>query len=172
MRPHGPFLAILAATILCGECFEVTHPLTNSVVLAEGEENAVEIQYRFHFDLADILAEKVTMKVDVFGYADPDGWQSHELGPHMVQSGGWINGSLRIFDLEPGAVRIRLRAMRAEDSDVVSEVSLDYFLKTDKITSGEALAQDWLKQSVLHEDSQGGVLYPRGPSTLLHADHA
>jgi hypothetical protein len=163
MRVYVSFLALLAATFLCGRCFEVTHPLTNSVVPTDGE-NAVEILYRFLFDPAYTL----TVKVDVFGYADPEGWPSHTFGLHKLSPGGWVTGSLRVFNLEPGAVRIRLRAMTEEGSDVVSEVSLDYFLQNEETTTGEALANYWLKQTAQHEEASKGESYPRVRRTLMH----
>ena len=53
----------------------------------------------------------------VFGYADPNGWPGVRIGHGSHDNAGVLHGSLTLYDLSLGAVRIRLRALSPDGRD-------------------------------------------------------
>lgn len=86
----------------------------------------------------------LTIKFDVMGYANPEGWQYRESGRH-VELGGIVHGSVRMCRLEAGTVRVRMRCFASDGNGLVAEGSADYFLSP---------------QEVRTPYRQGGVLDP------------
>lgn len=64
----------------------------------------------------------------VFGYADPNGWPGVRIGHGSHDNAGVLHGSLTLYDLSLGAVRIRLRALSPDGRDAIGEQSVKYFI--------------------------------------------
>jgi hypothetical protein len=65
----------------------------------------------------------------VFGYADPNGWPGVRMGTGSHDNAGVLHGSLTLYDLSLGAVRIRLRALSPDGRDAIGEQSVEYFIE-------------------------------------------
>ena len=122
---------------------EVLSPAPGAVAFL-GADGGLQVTYA--------LAAPAAIKVDVFGFADPNGWPNVRMGPGAYTAQGELHGSVTLYDLSLGAVRIRLRALTPDGRDAVGEQSVEYFVAPDAFF-GEIYASSWWLQEIIKREA-------------------
>ena len=89
---------LAAAVEVCGnDVLNILEPRPNATasLLPSG-------RLRLEFEFAQGVAANI--KIDVFGFADPEGWADVHMGQMENVDGGRVRGSAEVGGLEPGAV--------------------------------------------------------------------
>lgn len=89
---------------------------------------------------------QLTIKVDVSGYADPAGWPYYLLvGQLQERTDGLLDGAVRIWGLDTGAVRMRVRVLSEDMRDAIAEETIDGFLNPGIFAESLRIAHLWLQ---------------------------
>jgi len=142
---------LLILPVLCSSMgFVITQPATGSVVELDGDKGVV-ISFRY----SRAAIPKLTVRVDVMGYPDPNGWPYVSVeGEGGGGSGTLVSGRVRVWGLEPGAVNIRIRCISEDGNNAVAEGTAVYFLSPSEVTKTRIL------------DTQPQILQKRCPLSL------
>ena len=133
---------MLASCLPLLSAIKVTSPPAGSVAFLS-DDGGLEVTYS--------LAQPASIKVDVFGFADPNGWPGVKMGPMWHTPQGVLEGSVTLYDLSLGAVRIRFRALSADGRDAVGEEAVEYFVHPYEFFVDMYVANRWLHAAVERE---------------------
>jgi len=135
-------LALGSRTPRSSLAMKVTSPPAGSAAFLS-DDGGLEVTF--------LLAQPAAIKVDVFGFADPNGWPSLQMGQLRHTADGALQGSVRLYDLSLGAVRIRFRALSADGRDAIGEESVEYFVQPYDFFADMYASSWWLQPAVKRE---------------------
>eukprot|EP00960_Hanusia_phi_P053788 762456-Hanusia_phi.AAC.1 len=85
------------------------------------------------------------MKVDVHGYGDPNGWPGTVISG-LRRTGEEVEGTIALYSLKPGAVKIRIRLLTEDGRDAVEEVEVEYFVQPVRFFQQVFRSNVWVQQ--------------------------